>query len=107
MSRKIIGITVGTPLPKPNFNQDDPTKGDYIKNRPDFEGLQAEVNAKVPTERTINGKPLTDNVVLTASDIGADVSGSAGAVLEEAKTYIDTALTQKAQVQIITWEADD
>lgn len=31
---KIIGVTVGTQLPKPNFNQTDPTKGDYIKNKP-------------------------------------------------------------------------
>lgn len=31
---KIIGITVGTQLPKPNFNQTDPTKGDYIRNKP-------------------------------------------------------------------------
>jgi len=31
---KIIGVTVGTPLPKPNFKQTDPTKGDYIKNKP-------------------------------------------------------------------------
>lgn len=31
---KIIGITVGTTLPKPNFNQTDPTKGDYIRNKP-------------------------------------------------------------------------
>ena len=34
MSRKIIGVTVGTTLPKPNFKQTDPTKGDYIKNKP-------------------------------------------------------------------------
>lgn len=34
MSRKIIGVTVGTQLPKPNFTQHDPTKGDYIKNKP-------------------------------------------------------------------------
>lgn len=44
MSRKIIGITVGTQLPKPNFKQTDPTKGDYIKNKPDFEGLKSQVN---------------------------------------------------------------
>lgn len=44
MSDKIIGITVGTPLPKPNFKQDDPTKGDYIKNRPDFDGLESRVD---------------------------------------------------------------
>lgn len=44
MSRKIIGITVGTQLPKPNFKQTDPTKGDYIKNKPDFEGLRTDVD---------------------------------------------------------------
>ena len=41
---KIIGITVGTQLPKPNFKQTDPTKGDYIKNKPDFEGLKDQVD---------------------------------------------------------------
>ena len=40
---KIIGVTVGTQLPKPNFKQDDPTKGDYIKNKPDFDGLTSQV----------------------------------------------------------------
>ena len=44
MSRKIIGVTVGTQLPKPNFKQNDPTKGDYIKNKPDFDGLKAQVD---------------------------------------------------------------
>lgn len=34
MSRKIIGVTVGTPLPKPDWLQTDPKKGDYIKNKP-------------------------------------------------------------------------
>lgn len=32
---KIIGNTVGTPLPKSNWAQTDPTKGDYIKNKPE------------------------------------------------------------------------
>ena len=27
---KIIGVTVGTTVPKPNYEQTDPTKGDYI-----------------------------------------------------------------------------
>lgn len=33
MSRKIIGVTVGSPLPKPDLRQDDPTKGDYVKGK--------------------------------------------------------------------------
>lgn len=41
---KIIGVTVGTTLPKPNFKQTDPTKGDYIRNKPDFEGLERNVS---------------------------------------------------------------
>ena len=78
MSKKIIGITVGTQLPKPNFKQTDPTKGDYIKNKPDFEGLKNRVD---------------------------DVSGLVGdtAVSEQ----ITNAVSQKSQVQIITWGDDD
>ena len=34
-------------------------------------GLQAQLNGKVPTSRTINGKALTSDIVLSASDIGA------------------------------------
>ena len=31
---KIIGVTVGTPMRVPDWNQEDPTKADYIKNKP-------------------------------------------------------------------------
>ena len=30
---KIIGVTVGSPLPKPNLKQTDPNKGDYVKGK--------------------------------------------------------------------------
>lgn len=33
MSKKIYGITVGTPTPRSNFNQTDPKKADYIIGR--------------------------------------------------------------------------
>lgn len=33
MSRKIIGVTVGSPLPKPDLRQTDPAKGDYVKGK--------------------------------------------------------------------------
>lgn len=36
MKRKIIGVTVGSPLPKPNLMQTDPTKGDYVKGKEEF-----------------------------------------------------------------------
>lgn len=41
---KIVGYTVGTSLPKPDFKQTDPSKGDYIKNKPDFAGLKSKVD---------------------------------------------------------------
>lgn len=36
MNRKIIGVTVGSPLPKSNLMQTDPTKGDYVKGKEEF-----------------------------------------------------------------------
>ena len=33
MKKKIIGVTVGSPLPKPNLKQTDPRKGDYVKGK--------------------------------------------------------------------------
>ena len=36
MKRKIIGVTVGSPLPKPNLMQTDPAKGDYVKGKDEF-----------------------------------------------------------------------
>ena len=78
MSRKIIGVTVGTQLPKPNFKQTDPTKGDYIRNKPDFDGLRNEVS--------------------NISNLVGDTSVA---------TQITDAVEQKSQVQFITWEADD
>ena len=89
MSRKIIGVTVGSSLPKPNFKQTDPTKGDYIRNKPDFDGLKSQVEevgkliGDDPVSKqisdaiseidypvdSVNGK--TGAVQLTAADVGA------------------------------------
>lgn len=52
-----------------------------------IDGLQSTLDGKVPTSRTINGKALTANVSLSASDVGADSKGSADAALSSAKTY--------------------
>lgn len=36
---KIRGNTIVTPVPKPDWNQTDPTKADYIKNKPDISNV--------------------------------------------------------------------
>ena len=48
------------------------------------------LNAKVPTSRTINGKALSSNITLSASDVNADASGAAASALSSAKSYTDT-----------------
>lgn len=40
-------------------------------------------------------------------DSSYDTKGSADTALETSKTYTDNAVSQKSQVQIITWGADD
>lgn len=80
MSRKIIGITVGSPLPKPNLEQTDPNKGDYVKGKDIIptKVSQLENDAKYLTEvpvQSVNGK--TGAVQLSASDVGADNIGAA------------------------------
>lgn len=56
---KIIGVTVGTQLPKPNFKQTDPTKGDYIRNKPS-PITDEEIDAICGGALTID---MTENVV--------------------------------------------
>jgi hypothetical protein len=73
MSRKIIGITVGTQLPKPNFKQTDPAKGDYIKNKPDFDGLKADLEDL----KTMVGDTSVSEQVADIVDTTLAVSGKA------------------------------
>lgn len=52
MKRKIIGVTVGSPLPKPNLMQTDPTKGDYVKGKEEF--LEQFGGIDIETDSTLN-----------------------------------------------------
>lgn len=76
---KIIGATVGTMLPKPNFDQIDPKKGDYIKGDRSF---------------------LRVDDTLTESGISADAK-AVGDALAEKIGYNEQTLTdeQKAQAR--------
>ena len=42
--REIIGNTTATPNPKPDWNQTDETKADYIKNKPDYDGMSQKIS---------------------------------------------------------------
>lgn len=70
MSRKIIGVTVGTTLPKPNFDQTDPNKGDFIKGDRSFLNAVKTVNGVTPDD---NGNvAVMSDVTLTQSGQAAD-----------------------------------
>lgn len=64
------------------------------QNENDIADLETQVNLKVPTSRTINGKALANNITLSASDVNADPVGTAqtkaDAALSSAKSYTDT-----------------
>ena len=51
--------------------------------------VNSALDGKVPTTRTVNGQPLSQDVVLDYDDVGADKSGAASAALTESKAYTD------------------
>lgn len=44
---KIRGSTVGTTMPRPDWNQTDPKKADYIFNKPDIPAVTENDNGKL------------------------------------------------------------
>lgn len=58
-----------------------------------IDGLQNALDGKVPTSRTINNKSLSADITLSASDVGADTSGSAVSALTSANEYTDTQIS--------------
>ena len=87
---KIVGNLVGTTLPKPNFKQTDPTKGDYIKGKPNLKALAE--------KDIVEREDLNDDILLSL-----DKADAAMVSVDE----LSYAMGQKAQVQIITWGDDD
>lgn len=61
-----------------------------LLDRPTQETVNELLSNKVDKAQTINNIPLTGNIELTASDVGADASGSANAALDSAKEYADS-----------------
>ena len=67
----------------------------------DIENLQVALDERVLASRTINGKTLTENITLSASDVGADISGSANDALSISKTYTDSKIENLASVAVV------
>lgn len=58
------------------------------------QNIQTQIDNKVPTTRTINGKPLSADITLTAGDLGVDMGSASDAVLTSAKAYTDSEIAE-------------
>lgn len=85
-------------IDKPNI----PSKTSELTNDSGYITGYTETDPTVPSWAKSPTKPS-----YTASEVGADPSGSANSALQEAKTYTNNAVTQKSQVQIVRWEESD
>ena len=91
---KIIGNLVGTTLPKPNFKQTDPTKGDYIKGKPALGVL---------SEKDIADRDnLAQDIQEALAKADAAVLHSAQELTEEQKTVARTNMGAASQADIET-----
>lgn len=68
-----------------------------------IEALETVAASKVPTSRKVNGKALTADITLSASDVGADASGSAGAVQTNLDTHIADAVKHITATERTNW----
>ena len=78
MSKKIIGVTVGTQLPKPNFDQTDPTKGDYIKGDRSFLRAIKTINGVEPDDK--GDIAIVTDDTMTQSGVAADAKATGDAI---------------------------
>lgn len=88
----IRGNTVGTNMPRTDFNQENPAKADYLKGRGDL--LQLIANAKSAGDNAQtsagNAQSSADNAK-TAADNAQTAADNAQATADNAKTAADNA----------------
>lgn len=70
----IIGNTVGTTMPRPDWSQADPTKADYVKNRPMYDGVYT-VPVEAISEDSVSFDPDGDLLPFhKVSDLNVEVT---------------------------------
>ena len=61
----------------------------HINNKSNPHEVTAVQVGAVPTSRTVNNKPLSSNITLTAGDVGADAAGAANTVQSNLTSHIN------------------
>lgn len=104
---KIIGNTTTTPNPRPDWNQTDETKADYIKNKPcALLLLDADINETFTI--TPNGSPSNDGFFYASSDeklLGLVVGNSYKVRLKVTKDE-DVIYNKEFDVEASQWATD-
>jgi len=86
---KIIGNTTATPNPRPDWNQTDSTKADYIKNKPTIfteDEIKTLINTDAPDEIYVGDGEMPSDATI---QIIMDGSDEEQALKDELKDYID------------------
>ena len=102
---KIKGIPVGTPMPRSDWDQKDPRKADYIRNKP-TDLLHGTDTSLAESGRAADAKATGEALKKMSADTETAVNKVHDSV-EDLAEATSEALSQKTQVQIITWEDDD
>lgn len=68
-----------------------------------IEALEGIAATKVPTTTKVNGKALSSDITLSASDVGADASGSASAVQTNLDNHIADAVKHITSTERTNW----
>lgn len=79
----------------------------HTGNKSNPHGVTASQISAVPTSRTVNGKALSTNISLSASDVGADASGAANTALVNAKAYTDAEITEWIGDKTVSVQIED
>lgn len=70
-----------------------------------IEALEGIAASKVPTSRKINGKDLTADITLSATDVGADATGSASAVQSNLDSHAGDTTKHITSTERTNWNA--
>ncbi len=117
---KIIGATVGTSLPKPNFDQTDPKKGDYIKGDRSFlriddtlteSGISADAKATGDAINLVQANIDRVTDLIGESSVADQIAGKADAEHDHNDVYyteaeIDNKLSEKVNIADISGLAE-
>ena len=117
---KIIGATTTTPIPRSDWAQQNENRADYILNKPDIKSLASKDivertdlsdDIKASLGKADSAEAYVDELIGGVNTAISEAKSSAETgdenTLAAAKQYADQVAAQSAQIQIVTWGADD